>query len=98
VPLPTNVRVAGFDFAVSIEAAEDFTDQLFGQVDYRKRSIRISNRADEIRQRETLLHEILHAVDEAVDGDLNEHQISVISRGLFAVLRDNPELGIFFSG
>jgi hypothetical protein len=97
VALPTSVRVAGLDFTVGIEDSEDFTDDLFGQVDYRRRRIRISDRADEVRQRETLLHEVIHAVDEAVDADLTEHQVTVIARGLFAVIRDNPDLGTFLT-
>jgi hypothetical protein len=41
---------------------------------------------------ETLLHESLHALEEALALELGEDAILRFSRGIFALLRDNPAL------
>lgn len=94
---PSTVRIAGLDFAVAIETSEDFTDEMFGQIDHRRRLIRLSDRVTPEQHRATLLHEILHGVDTACDTELTEHQVSALSRGLFAVLRDNPDVAAYLT-
>jgi len=58
--------------------------------------IRIDARNPEEEQAEALLHEVLHSVDLAVEAGLKEKQISALSRGLYAVFRDNPKLAGLF--
>lgn len=41
---------------------------------------------------DTLLHEVLHAIDYTLNMDLTEHQIHVLAAALYAVIADNPEL------
>lgn len=95
---PDLIRIAGLDFTVHTEASEDFTDHLGGQIDYRKRHIRLSDWVDVEQQREILLHEVVHGIDSAYGGKLTERQVSVLSRGLFAVLVDNPLFALFLVG
>ncbi len=45
--------------------------------------------------RETLLHEVVHAIDEAMQIKLSEKQVTQLARGLFGVLCDSPELKKF---
>lgn len=95
--LPDRVRIAGHDYAIALEDNEDFADANFGQVNHRTRRIRVNAVCDADQARATLLHEVLHAVDWAVDAELTEHQVSSISRGLFAVIRDNPDFATFLT-
>jgi len=40
-------------------------------------------------EQETLLHEIIHCIDEAIGSGLTEQQVTAISSGLFCVYREN---------
>lgn len=91
--LPARIRLIGFDFTIREETNPDFTDSLQGQIHSTNHEIRISNNATD--QRETLLHEILHGVSDAMDADLTERQVRVVVRGLYAAIRDNPDVAAY---
>lgn len=95
--LPNRVRIVGFDFDVVTEDSDDFTREYMGQLEPARLRIRVGAHLGPLQQRETLLHEVLHGVDMAVGADLTEQQISTISRGLFAVIRDNPDFATFLT-
>ena len=54
--------------------------------------ITISRDASVQMQKETLLHEILHAIEHQSGLDIPEAVISALSVGIFGVMRDNPRL------
>lgn len=47
------------------------------------------------QQADTLLHEVMHAVDHEMHCSMSEPQIRRMSTGLLAVLRQNPALVAF---
>lgn len=90
MPLPKSLRIIGFDFSVALEDSEDFSHM--GEVNRYTQSIRIKSDVEGGERQDTLLHETLHAISDAMGADLSEMQVAVISRGILAVLRDNPKL------
>jgi hypothetical protein len=52
----------------------------------------ISTETTPQHQVETLLHEVLHAISNALDLQLTEHQVFALSTGVYAVCMDNPAL------
>jgi hypothetical protein len=85
---PAYVRVLGKPYTV--EFIDDFEDA--GQCFDVKQSIKI--RADmplELEQ-DTVVHELLHALDYSMHLEMAERQVSALAAGLLAVLRDNPSL------
>jgi hypothetical protein len=44
------------------------------------------------QEQDTVLHEVLHAVDYAMQTKMNERQIAAIATGLLSVLKENPSL------
>lgn len=42
--------------------------------------------------KDTVLHEILHAIDESLGCGMTEAQVAVMTTGIIAVLKTNPEL------
>lgn len=44
---------------------------------------------------DTLLHELIHAVDEELAGGMTEAQVSHLATGLLCVMKDNPALRKF---
>ena len=46
-------------------------------------------------QRETVLHEAIHAIDGELDLRFSERQVDVLSAALFSWLRDNREIALW---
>lgn len=44
-----------------------------------------------IEETDTILHEVIHAIDFTVNTEMTEHQVRTIATGLLGVLQDNPE-------
>jgi hypothetical protein len=64
----------------------------FGQSHDTKCLIRIKDGQHPDQEADTLLHEIIHALDFTVYIDLDERQTHALAAGLLAVFRDNPGL------
>ena len=90
---PRALRVAGYDVPVTVETNPDFTDEYHGQYSRLPTTrIRLSAVNEPSRQKETLIHELIHAISDAYDSELDERQVSTLSRGLYAAFVDNPKL------
>lgn len=50
------------------------------------------------QKRDTLLHELVHAVDHEMNTKLSEPQVRRMATGLLCVLRHNPALVAFLTG
>lgn len=64
----------------------------YGKIFYDKREIYINDDYDEEQQKVTLLHEVLHGVDEIYGLGLSEDQVEGLGHGLYALIKDNPTL------
>jgi hypothetical protein len=85
--LPKKIRVIGKDYKViSTNRIEHF-----GECCHGKLKIKINRRQDKQQLKDTVVHEILHAIDYSMQLDLEEHQVHTMATGLHAVLSDNPE-------
>lgn len=71
-------------------------DRLKGQARHNDLEIRLDKGMRFPHQRETLLHEVLHAVDVDRGLELSEDAVHQLSVGLAAVLLDNPDLTRLF--
>ena len=49
-------------------------------------------------ERDTLLHEILHAIEERLQLKMREKQVALLATGLLQVLRENPKLVAYLCG
>lgn len=88
---PKSLKILGKPFRV--EYLTDALDQeLNGECDSDKQVIRVRDLQPLEQEQDTVLHEILHAVDEATDSRLSESQVKRIATGLLAVFKDNPRL------
>lgn len=70
----------------------DWKDELegaLGETLTHRQLIRMQKGTPADTERETLLHEVIHAVDESLSLQLTEHQVHALACGLYAVLRDN---------
>ena len=62
-----------------------------GECEYDRNEIRIGDWLHDSMAEATLLHEIVHFIDDCLDLNLSEEQVAGVAQGLYQVLCDNPE-------
>ena len=82
--LPESFQVGPFHYEVSAGIA--MPAGVFGESDHRQRSIALADKQRPEEQSATLLHEIIHAVDEVFKAGLDERQTDVLAHGLAQAL------------
>lgn len=92
--LPRNIRVMGVDIPIVVTEKE--MEDCFGCWELATGTITIAPGIADDHLRVTLLHELLHAIDDLAGAGIKHSHIYLISQILFAVLRGNPELRRWF--
>jgi hypothetical protein len=101
--LPSNITISTHVYTVTVKKLRN---SLAGRIHYRKGEIAIYPAMPVSRERETLLHEVLHGIIQAVgskyaleeNGDECEAIIKAISPTLLDTLRRNPDLTAYLLG
>lgn len=91
--LPKVVRVLGRDIPVAVV---DDLPKAFGEYDYHTQIVRIQQGQQPAFEADTLLHELLHAIDDAMQLSLRERQVHCVAVGIVALFRDNAEFAKYF--
>lgn len=87
--VPDTVDILGQRFSVLHESP---SDDGAGECHTDTNLIRINPTHGEPAQRDTLLHEVVHAIDEAMQTSMGERRVRLLATGLLCVLRANPAL------
>lgn len=93
--IPASVDVLGKPYRVELiqrdsgDYGECFSDQC---------RIEVATYQCDTQKKDTLLHEVMHAIDHEMNCRMSEPQIRRIATGLLAVLRQNPALVAFLTG
>ena len=97
--IPKIVRIGSMDYKIIVSNEIILGDNkaCFGDVDLRKKVIRINNELQGVQgQEETLLHEIFHGISEErnflYEKNDDETITEELARGLHQLIRDNPEM------
>jgi len=94
--LPKSVKVGALRLPVRVveEIPVDGGGNASGQWLYATGEIQVSRSRNpsEAEQREVVLHEALHVIDEALGIGLRERQVTALGHALHALLVDNPKL------
>ena len=85
---PERIRILGKAFRLTNEVADD----LNGECDTDTQTIAVRDGQPLESEQDTLLHEVIHAIDEAMDAKMKETQVKKLATGLLAVMKDNPGL------
>lgn len=64
----------------------------FGQCDAKLCQIKVDPHCGSDQQKDTLLHEVLHAIDHELDTGMRERQVRLQATGLLHFMRANPEV------
>ena len=70
----------------------DKGDLLYGQIDHIEQLITLNEDAGIEQQKATLMHEMVHGLDELYGIGLKEKQVEKLGTALYMLVRDNPEL------
>lgn len=89
--LPSLIRVIGKPYSVELVPKTKLETADLGECKYPEQQITIQSGQAKEQEQDTLLHEVIHAVDEAMDTDLSETQVRRMATGLLAVFHDNPD-------
>jgi len=97
-----NIRIAGLTFSLEVDNLSMSEEQLFGQTSHVQQRIIYSDAVPVDRQKQSILHEVIHAVMAAYgppDGARENEDIArALGRGLHQVFVDNPDLVEFLYG
>jgi hypothetical protein len=90
VKIPKNLDVLGKDYSIK-EVTEKELPKETGECYYWLQCILLDKNLRKDSSLETLLHEVIHAVDGELGLGLKEGQVRLLSQGLYSVLKHNPE-------
>lgn len=93
--LPESVTVLGKTY--TIEGAT-INDKSSGECDSIKQHIKIDMEWHSDMQQDTLLHEIVHAIDDQLNLKMGERRVNNMATGILAVMKDNPQICRFIFG
>ena len=89
----------GADWKLEASAEELDSHGKDGMTWHGKHLIQINGKAPLAKQKNSLLHEITHALEEGLSpsNELTEQQVTTIAGGLAQVFADNPEVLAFLA-
>ena len=87
--IPKMLNITGLEYNVEQKPGLAANRNLFGEISFMEQVISIDSSLKEDKQHETLLHEIIEALNNHHELELEHHKISTLAVGLFQVLRDN---------
>lgn len=91
--IPENVKVLYKNYKViEKENIHDVDSDLYGQVLYLSEEILINKDASDPIKEATLIHEIIHALDEMYCIGLKEKQVEKLGNAIYMVIEDNPQM------
>jgi hypothetical protein len=69
--------------------------ELDGELDLTSNVISIAPNLPHDEERDTVLHEVTHAVEKQLNAHIPEDKLRSIVTGIYAVLKDNPKLAAY---
>ena len=93
--IPNSVRVYFTDYSIQLLPSHQVMqggEFVAGLCELRDENIKVAEGMTANKTRETLWHEIIHAIDLHAQIGLTEAQVNALDYGILGVLRSNPEL------
>lgn len=86
--LPDVVRVLGRD--VPIVLCDELSAKAWGEYDFESQIVRVRTGQQPHFEADTVLHELIHAIDDVMQLNMKERQVHCLASGLIALFKDNP--------
>jgi Zn-dependent peptidase ImmA (M78 family) len=90
---PKYIRLLGVSIPVIVSnsKSEDPEEEVFGVWDPNEMTITVNAECGEVQERVTVLHELVHAIDDFLDLEMSHQEVYVLSQVMYQVLIDNPK-------
>jgi len=87
------IRILGIEVPIKIVNDDEMSDGDFlGKYFYGQNVIKISEKQPLVKSKESLLHEVMHAIDIMMGIKMGEANINRFTHALYAVIEDNPHI------
>ncbi len=91
--IPEKVKILYKEYGIELrEGLHDEKDELYGQINYLSQKIYLNKEASEEQKKATLMHEIVHGLDEMYDIGLEEKEVEKLGTALYMLLKENIEM------
>lgn len=90
--IPDSAQILYKKYTVGFDSnmRNDKGDLLYGQIDHIEQLITLNEAAGIEQQKATLMHEMVHGLDELYGIGLKEKQVEKLGVALYMLVRDNP--------
>lgn len=91
--IPEKAKILYKEYAV--EQQKNLHDEgadLYGQIHYLPESIFLNADSSEEQKKATLIHELIHGMDEMFAIGLKEKQVEKLGNALYMLIKDNPDM------
>ena len=95
---PSYIRLLGVNIPLlvscsnSIDLLENEDEEVYGLWDPNDMTITTNPQCSPIQERVTILHGLLHAIDDFLNLEMTHQEVYVLSQTLYQVIADNPKL------
>jgi len=91
---PERIRLLGVSIPliVSNSKSVDPEEEVYGVWDPNDMTITINGGCEPVQERVTVMHELVHAIDDFLYLEMTHQEVYVLSQVLYQVLIDNPKL------
>lgn len=91
--IPESVKILYKKYNIEIvDNLHDESNDLYGQIEYIQQEIRLNSGSSEEQQKATLIHEVIHGLDEMYNIGLKEKQVEKLGNAFYMLIRDNPDM------
>ena len=89
--IPERIKILFKEYQIEQrEGLHDGADDLYGQICYFDEKILLNSSCSEDQNKATLIHEIVHGLDEMYGIDLKEKQVEKLGNAFYMLLKENP--------
>lgn len=91
--VPEKVKILYKEYGIELrEGLHDENGELYGHINYLSQKIYLNEEASEEQKKATLMHEIVHGLDEMYDIGLEEKEVEKLGTALYMLLKENIEM------
>lgn len=92
IPDSVNILFKKYTVCRDNNMRDDKGNLLYGQIDHIEQLITLNEDAGLEQQKATLMHEMVHGLDDLYSIGLKEKQVEKLGTALYMLVRDNPEM------
>jgi hypothetical protein len=89
---PSTLKILGKRFRVQYVSGEPLSEDETGECDSEKQLISVKEGQELEAEQDTVIHEILHALEDLLELKLEHDNIVRLTTGLHALVKENPRL------